>query len=71
MRRHAYGFWSLEPMIRDLERYAVLLDEYIHREGEEEREIRDMLGTKVKAMCTELRDEYYRLWGPGALPAQR
>lgn len=63
VQRHANGFSKLEPMIRDLERYAMLLDERIDRKEEDDLEIRDMLSMEVKKRCTELRDEYYRLWG--------
>jgi hypothetical protein len=62
MRRHANAFAKLEPMICDLERYATLLGDYIDEQDDDKREIRVMLGFRVQEMCTELRNEYYRLW---------
>ncbi|HET7166214.1 MAG TPA: hypothetical protein VFI94_13850 [Pseudolabrys sp.] len=71
LRRHAIGFMELEPMMRDLERYATLLGDYIDEQDKEKSKIRVMLGFRVQAMCTELKNEYYRLWGPCALPVKR
>jgi hypothetical protein len=50
--RHAYGFMTLEPMIRDLERYAILLGDHI---DEDAGETGTILAFKVQEMCTELR----------------
>jgi hypothetical protein len=52
--RHAYGFMTLEPMIRDLERYAILLGDHIDEDAGE-------MGTKCRR-CVPSCVEYYRLW---------